>query len=115
MNRKDHEGTETVRRGRGAGRRGGKGRERERPAPRSAARSEGGADGGLGDAPKSGFRLYVERCTGAGRQAMEFPEYLEAARRWREEYEAARRRGDRQLVRELEVLLCEEQPGAGAS
>ncbi len=59
--------------------------------------------------PKSGYREYTERCQRSGRRPEDFTTYLEHARRWRAEYDAAKERGDLTLVRELEDLLCERR------
>ena len=76
------------------------GRRRKASVPKRAARTR---------QPKSGFREYLERCEAAGRVPEDFMTYLEHARRWRTEYDAARERGDVTLVRELEDLLCERR------
>lgn len=57
--------------------------------------------------PKSSYREYLERCEANGREPDDFMAYLANARRWRTEYGPARDRGDFELVRELEDLLCE--------
>ena len=56
--------------------------------------------------PKSSFREYLERCEAAGREPVDFMTYLDRARRWRTEYGPAKDRGDFELMRELEDLLC---------
>lgn len=56
--------------------------------------------------PKSGYREYLERCEFSGREPVDFTSYLRRARRWRKEYAPAKDRGDFELVRELEDLLC---------
>lgn len=65
-------------------------------------------------APKSSYRLYLERAQAAGRKPLDFEDYLVVARRWRTEYEPARDRGDLPLMRELEDLLCESRGAQGS-
>lgn len=56
--------------------------------------------------PKSSYREYLQRCEFVGREPEDFVTYLAHARRWRTEYGPAVDRGDFDLIRELEDLLC---------
>ncbi|MGF1473150.1 MAG: hypothetical protein ACFB50_15610 [Rubrobacteraceae bacterium] len=56
--------------------------------------------------PRSGYRDYLQRCEFSGREPEDFMSFLSYARRWRAEYEPAKKRGDFARMRELEGLLC---------